>query len=609
MSDEILDYYEMELSFLRRSGAEFARRYPQVASRLQLEANKCDDPHVERLLEGVAFLAGRIHRRLDDDAPELSEALLSVAYPQYVRPIPSMALVQMHLDPDQGQLTTGLRIPAATALFSRPVDGVPCRFRTGYDTTLWPLSVEAASWEPPQGLGLRASRGVVGGVKLRIASKGVPVGALEMDRVRLFLHGEGSLPLLLYELLLSRADDVVVRAAADPDGLRRPGRLEAVGFEPGEGLLPHPHRSFLPYRYLQEYFAFPEKYLFLDLCGLEQVRGEAWGDALEVVIPIRTFERPDRQRVLENGVDADVFRLGCTPIVNLFEKTSEPLLLNHRQHEYPVVADARRRDTTRIYSVEGIQPVMGGGRSPVVFEPLHGRVGTPRNAGDADRVLWHARRLDSGQVGGRESDVAIAFADRDARLVRPDLDAVMVDLVCYNGTLPSRLPFGDERGDFEMAGSGPLDRIVTVVKPTTPVASPLGRAQMWRLISQLSANYVSLVDDGPEALRAVLQLHNATDRPGSDARIRSLVGIEGRPGHARIDGAHGPTFVRGSRVEMTLDEDGFAGGGAYLFAAVVERFLGLSVSVNSFCQVTALTRQRKEPLGRWPARAGRKVLL
>ncbi len=608
MSEDLLDYYERELSFLRRSGAEFARRYPQVASRLQLEANKCDDPHVERLLEGMAFLAGRIHRRLDDDAPELSEALLSVAYPQYVRPVPSMALVQMHLDPDQGQLTSGLQVSAGTALFSRPVDGVPCRFRTGYDTTLWPLRIESASWVPPQGLGLRASRGVVGGLKLRIAALGVPIGSLDLERLRIYLHGDGSLPYLLYELLFSAADGVVLRPADAPDSVRRPGRLEPVGFGADEGLLPHPHRSFLPYRYLQEYFAFPEKYLFVDLCGLEAVRGEGWGSAIEVVVPMQSFELPDRQRVLEHGIDADVFRLGCTPIVNLFDKTSEPVLLSHRQHEYPVVADARRRASTRIYSVEGVQPVMGGGRSPVVFEPLHGRVGRPGAPG-ADPVLWYTRRRDAGVAGGREPDMAISFADADARMVRPDLDAVMVDLVCYNGTLPSRLPFGDQRGDFEMAGSGPLERIVTVVKPTNPVVAPLGRAQMWRLVSQLAVNYVSLIEDGPEALQGLLRLHNATDRPGSETQIRALMGIEGKPGHARIDGAHGPTFVRGSRVELQLDEEGFTGGGAYLFAAVIDRFLGLSVSVNSFCQVTAMTQQRKTPLGRWPARSGRKVLL
>ncbi|MBT8404023.1 MAG: type VI secretion system baseplate subunit TssF [Gemmatimonadetes bacterium] len=607
MSDDLLDYYEAELSFLRRSGADFARRYPQIASRLQLEASKCDDPHVERLLEGAAFLAGRIHRRLDEDAPALSEALLSVSYPQHVRPIPSMALVQLHLDPDQGQVSSGLEVPKGTALFSHPVDGVPCRFRTGFDTVLWPLSVTEAAWVPVQGLGLRAGRGVVGGIKLRIDASGVPVGSLGLDRLRIFLHGDGSLPYMLYELLLSRAEDVVLRPA-DGSDLRRPGALEPVGFEPDEGLLPHPHRSFLPYRHLQEYFAFPEKYLFLDLVGLEAIRGEAWGEAFEVVVPIQTFERADRQRTLETGVNPRVFQLGCTPIVNLFERPSEPVLLSHRQLEYPVVADARRRATTRIYSVEGVKSFVGPGDGRLVFEPLHGGMGA-RGHTSGERILWHARRLSASSVEQRTSDVAISFADPSARLVRPDLDSVTLDLVCFNGTLPSRLPFGNEEGDFEMAGSGPIERIVTLVKPTAPVVSPLGRQQMWRLISQLAVNYVSLVDDGPAPLQELLRLHNSGTRPGTDAQIRGLVGLEGRPGHARIDGAHGPTFVRGVRVDLTLDEDAFTGGGAYLFASVLDRFLGLSVSVNSFTQVTAHTQQRQSPLGRWPARAGRKVLL
>ncbi len=605
MSDELLNYYEAELSFLRRSGAAFARRYESVASRLGLEAAKCDDPHVERLLEGAAFLAGRIHRRLDDDAPELSEALLSVAYPQYVRPIPSLALVQMHLDPDQGKVTSGYTVPAGQELYSRRVDGVACRFRTGYETTLWPLTVDEASWVPVQGLGFRVPRGVVGGFRIRLSSVAeVPLGQLELGTLRFFLHGDGSLPYTVYELLLASAEEVVIRPTGGSD-LRRPGRIEPVGFEPEQGLLPHPHRSFLPYRFLQEYFSFPEKYLFVDLHGLEGVRGEAWDGGFEVVIPIRTFERSERQRTLEHGVTADLFRLGCVPIVNLFRHTSEPVLLSHRRMEYPVVADARNRSTTRIYSVEAVKAAVGDRQ--IEFEPLHGAP-AGRREGHRQRILWHARRRSAGEAGGA-ADVVVAFADAEARMVRPGLDSVSADLVCYNGTLPARLPFGDERGDFEMAGSGPWERIVTVVKPTEPVLAPLGRRQMWRLISQLAVNYVSLVDHGPGPLQELLQLHNAASRPGSDGQIRGLIGLEGRPGHARIDTAHGPTFVRGTRVSLTLDEEAFTGGGAYLFASVVERFLGLSVTVNSFAQVTAHTSQRRVPLGRWPARSGRKVLL
>src|SRR5215213_1138626 len=119
--DDLLYYYERELTFLRRMGADFANRYPKVASRLQLEPDKCEDPHVERLLEGFAFLAARVHLKIDDDFPEISESLLNVVYPHYVRPIPSMSLVEFELDPEQGKLTTGLRVPQGAQLYSRPV--------------------------------------------------------------------------------------------------------------------------------------------------------------------------------------------------------------------------------------------------------------------------------------------------------------------------------------------------------------------------------------------------------------------------------------------------------------------------------------------------------
>ncbi|MFT5435036.1 MAG: type VI secretion system protein ImpG, partial [Myxococcota bacterium] len=132
MRDELLQFYERELTYLRRTGAEFAEKYSGVASRLQLEGNKCDDPHVERLLEGFAFLAARVHLKLNDDFPEISEALLSVMCPQYVRPVPSMAVVEVELDPEKGKLTTGFHIPSGQTVRSRPVEGFRCHFRTCY---------------------------------------------------------------------------------------------------------------------------------------------------------------------------------------------------------------------------------------------------------------------------------------------------------------------------------------------------------------------------------------------------------------------------------------------------------------------------------------------
>jgi len=147
--DDLLLYYERELDYLRKTAVQFAERNPKVASRLVLEPTKCEDPHVERLLEAFAFLAARVHLKIDDEFPEISEALLTVVYPQLVRPTPSMSIVEFQPDPEKGKLSTALPIPRGSVLHSRPVAGSPCTFRTSYDTTLWPLTLTAAEWKTP----------------------------------------------------------------------------------------------------------------------------------------------------------------------------------------------------------------------------------------------------------------------------------------------------------------------------------------------------------------------------------------------------------------------------------------------------------------------------
>ena len=323
MRDDLLYYYERELAFLRRMGAEFAHKYPKIASRLQLEASKCEDPHVERLLEGFAFLAARIHLKLEDDFSEVSEALLNLIYPHYVRPIPSMSLVEFHLDPEQGKLTSGFEIPSGSALHTDPVGGSPCKFQTCYDTTLWPITVESARWITPDQLDppVKTSESWALQVKLQCLPD-VAFDSLELNTLRLHLSGERNLSSTLYELLCNNCKQILIR---EPKGrgkakaLQLPAAaLTPVGFGKNEGMLPYPGRSLLAYRLLQEYFTFPEKFLFLDLAGFDHVRDAGFGAKAEIVFLISQFERPDRREMLETGVSANTVRLGCAPVVNLF---------------------------------------------------------------------------------------------------------------------------------------------------------------------------------------------------------------------------------------------------------------------------------------------------
>ena len=189
------------------------------------------------------------------------------------------------------------------------------------------------------------------------------------------------------------------------------------------------------------------------------------------------------------------------------------------------------------------------------------------------------------------------------------MEALTVRTTCTNRDLPSRLPFGNEAGDFELEGAAPVKRIVALLKPTATLRPPLGKDALWRLISQLSLNYLSLVEEGREALQEILRLYNFTGSTYSEKQIDGIARLDSRRHFARVVSENGMTFARGTRVEMEFDEEQFVGGGVYLFAAVLERFLGLYVSMNSFSQLVARTRQRKEVLKQWPPRAGRKILL
>lgn len=618
MSNELYEYYERELEYLRRAGAEFGQRYPKVASRLGIEPTKCDDPHVERLLEGFAFLAARVHLRLDDDYPELCEALLNVVHPQYVRPVPSLTIVEFELDPEQGKQTAGRSIPAGTALLSRPVRNVPCRFRTCYDTTLWPLTVGAAQWTSPDRLrpAIRSSAASALRVELRCLPE-VTFDALRVDSLRFFLSGSSPVVSMLYEALANNTISIWLR---DPTaGSKRPpielpaSALSPVGFGENDGLLPANSRSFLGYRLLTEYFTFPEKYHFFELSGLTALQdgGAKFGAALEIVVLFSSFELADRRQALETGVTAQTFRLGCTPAVNLFELTSEPILLTQKRYEYVVVPDARRRLETEVFAVEDVLVQARQARTSLRVEPFYAlRHGS---AGGEPVPYWIARRRETPWRSDRATEVLLSFVDAGGQMRQPDSDSVTCGLTCFNSDLPSMLPFGDLTaaggGDFTIEGGGPFRRIGALVKPTSVVQPPLGRELLSRLVAHLSLNYLSLVDGGADALREVLHLHCQLPTESNTRQISGILRVESRPTHARLAKHFGMGIARGRRVEVEFDEERFAGASLFLFASVIERFLGMYASLNSFSQMTARSTHRRGVVREWAPRSGWKTVL
>jgi type VI secretion system protein ImpG len=611
MRDDLLLYYERELTYLRQVGAQFGEKYPKIASRLLLEPAKCEDPHVERLLEAFAFLAARVHLKVDDEFPEITQALLGIVYPHFIRPIPSMSIVEFQVDLEQGKLTTGLKIDRESILYSRPVAGVPCKFRTCYDTTLWPLSVTATDWTSPDRL-QPALRAADAAFALRLELRATPdvmLPKLGLDRLRFHLFGESGLVHILYQLLNSKLTSIVVR---DPANSKLPAVtlpascLQPVGFADDEGMIPYPRRSFVGYRLLQEYFAIPEKFLFVDVTGLEPVWATGFKNSAELIFLFSSAGNEDRRQRLEIGISPKTFRLGCTPAINLFPQTAEPILLDQHKYEYPVIPDVRRPTATEVFSVEEVASIDTSTRQTVSYRPFFSY---RHETSEQHECFWIANSRPSSRLNDEALDVYLSLVDRSMRPVNPDVDTLTVRTICSNRNLPARLTFGSEDGDFELESNAPLKRIIALKKPTVPLRPATGKMALWHLISHLSLNYLSLVSEGRDALQQILRLYDYTESPFSQKMIEGITGLHSRPHFARVVSENGIAFARGTRVELELDEEQFVGGGAYLFASIIEQFLALYVSMNSFTQLVATVRQRKEVLREWPPRAGYNILV
>jgi type VI secretion system protein ImpG len=619
MSETLFPYYERELDFIRRLSQDFARQYPAVAGRLLLEPNRSADPHVERLIESFALLAGRIQHKLDDEFPELTDALLNVLYPHYLAPVPSMAVVQFELDPSRGQLPDGFLIDRHARLRTSPIGDLPCRYRTGYPVTLWPIRVvEARLQAPPFPAGFEPPRGTAAALRLHLECQSqLKFSNLSLERLRLFLHGDNQVVTGLYELLFNHALQVVYRppeGAAGPTPLTLSAAqcLAQVGFDAADGLLPYSPRSFLGYRLLTEFFAFPSKFLFADLLGWKQARPAGFGDRLEVVI---FFDRTSK--ILEQGIDAGTFRLGATPVVNLFEQLAEPITLSHAREAYRVVPDVAYPGGIEVYSVEEVTVTDPETRTNVDYVPFYSFRHGVDPAGQ--QAFWYATRHSAADKGDRGTEVFLHLVDlRFDPRVRSEATAV-VRTTCTNRELPSKLQLAGDQLQFEIETAAPLARIRCLRPPTPTLRPPRRRGTYWRLLSHLSLNHLSLTDpvEGRQALQEMLRLYDFAD-PESGQQQRAAItrqvidgisGLSSRRVVGRAGGAASGGFCRGVEVTLEFDEPKYIGVGVFMFACVLERFLGLYVSLNSFSQLVGRTKQTEGYFKKWPPRTGELQLL
>lgn len=590
-------YYQSELTALRQLGRRFAERSPALAPFLG-EAGR--DPDVERLLEGFAFLTGRLRQKLDDELPELSHSLMHLLWPNYMRPLPAFSILQF--DPLQ-QSGPAQRIPRDTPVESKPIDDVCCRFRTCYPTDVLPLDLTALSYSVK-------GDGALLSLRLEMSCDG-HIGELNLERLRLHLAGERYISQMLYLSLLRNLEGIeLVPLGGDGEPLagvngvgmsfKIPGnRVQPVGFAEEEALIPYPLNTFRGYRYLQEYFALQDKFLFVDLSGLDLLQRLAQDilqrmHGLELRFDIRNSGVQRLRPTLDN------VKLYCTPIVNLFKHDALPIRLDGKQDEYLLLPAKYELEHCGVFSIESVTGWKPGGLGYQAYVPFESFEHDPSFDVPHSRPHYSIRQRSSLLHDGLDTYLSFGIRHTDAQ------ETLSIELMCTNQNLPRRLKLGDINQLCEETPEFLSFRNITPV--TSSYAPPLNRDFLWKLISNMSLNYLSLAN--VDALKVILETYDLPryyDQHLEKVSKRLLGGLKSIR-HEHVDRLHRGLPLRGLRTELSIDPQGYIGeGDLFVFASVLNEFFALYASLNSYHELRVKSTQGE--VYKWAPRMGLQPLL
>lgn len=562
MDDRLLDDYLRELSWLRAASGDFARQYPQVASKLRLSEFDCPDPHVERLLEGFALQSARLHHRLDEGYGELSDALLELLAPHLMRPFPACSTACFTPDPLAGDLSAGYCLPAGTPLYALTQDGHTVWWRTALEQTLWPVVLEDVEWE--EAAAAQQSSGLVEarcGLRMRLRCMAPHrFSSLKLQTLRIHLAGAPQVNAALFDLLYAHT--------------LGPQRPRPIGLMNAERLLPVGPGEVASGQALSAWMHCPQALMYFD------IPLPPGGDS-DVLTFTLAFRRAPRCALSLKPGD---IRLGCAPVVNLFSRTSEPLIPSPARSEQLLVAD-HHDSQMQIYQLRELwmSEHERAWRVPAYYA-AHGHNGA--------RWFWHARR--HRHYGDR---LWLTLVDSAFSPAEPAPDvSLTARLWCSNGPRAATLRAGTPLA-FEFPGPvAQVQLLETPGEPSTPVRHGDSR---WRLVSSLALNHLSLIE-GEEA-QASLQEKLALYAPaGAPAALWQQINGISRLTCQRVSVHRGREAWRGwrngLRVSLTLETTAFTASSRLLFAGVIARFLAQNATANCFVQTVLQDEGEELPL-------------
>lgn len=613
---ELLPHYERELAFLRAQSDDFARQFPRIAGRLSVSGEMLQDPHVERLIQSFALLTSRIHKRLADDFPLFTESFLELLYPHYLRPFPSCSIAQFDLDSAAAQVSRAQQVERGAALTSRAVRGVVCQFTTTQTLALAPVRLTQARFrgaiQVPEGTRAPRQATAMLSVHLELAASQANWADLGLKALRVYLDGSPSQVTALRETLVGRALGTMVQTTPHGQWLvDDQARPQLVGLDDDQALVEFDSRSHPAYRLLTEYFAFPEKFNFVDL-PLPEAALRAAGRTLVLHFPLAGLRSDSDEARLLELTDAQHLQLHCVPVINLYSTPADPIRVSHATTTYPVLPDARHAFGHEVYAIDKVYCIRQTpeGESIQTFAPFYSLQHRDLlNGGEGSGCYWFSQRdsLAAMQSPGYETEIGIVDASFDP--TQPQAETLSIKVRATNRDLPSLMGIGNPGGDLFMNGGGPWSAIRLLRKPTPTYRFEREGGALWRLISHLSLNHLSLTGGGLDALKEMLRLYDLPRSPENARMLDGLVAIEFVPAHACLPGNPFPTFVRGTEVRLTVNEQNFVGSGLQLFTQVLDRFFGLYAHLNSFTQLKVVSARTQAVLIDCPRRTGDRALV
>jgi type VI secretion system protein ImpG len=630
MDPRLLNLYEQELRYFRESSAEFARAFPKIAHRLGIEGQEVADPYVERLIEATAFLSARVNLKLDAEYPRFTGHLLDIVYPHFLAPTPAMAVVSFAHDPEDANLATGPTLPRGAGLRARQAVGqnTYCEFRTAAAMRLWPLEVQHAqyfSYAPDLPLATHPdSRAIRGGLRIQLrTTAGLNFNQLALDELVLHLGGAEDVAWQLHECALGQPIGVLVRPLGAGGALQGEVRslpasaIGAVGFDDDEALLPVTATGFSGFRLLQEYFAFPQRFQFIQLGGLQAVLSSMPVAQVEIVL---LFSRGDA--ALEKLVSAENVQLHCVPAINLFHKRLDRVPLNEGVSQFHLVPDRTRPQDFEVHTVNEVvghgAPGADAAAAEQLFRPFYSAFHGTRHSHPAyytttrePRMLSVRQRTEGNRSSHIGSEVYMQIVDPQQAPYAGTLRQLAVSALCTNRDLPLLLPLGREN-DFDCVDSFPAQRVRMVRGPSRPVSPVVSQGLGWRVLDHLALNYLSLSDSTPQqgaaALRETLMLYAVHGDEMRQGQVRGLLSVKSKAVARRLPMKGPIAFGRGLEVTLEVDKDAFHGHSVFLFGAVLARYLARHVEVNHFVETVVRVAGKGENM-RWRPLCGTRQIL